>query len=138
MPLASTLAVAVVGVTADRPIQLFLLSVRFLKTPARGVWFPIPPKLGVSSGVQTRVNVDGVLAPLARGDGGKTNNVCVADGVGNTMAGAAGCDGSAVELPERAFLMGKGTNEESLDERRRDLEGVDEAALDDVDEMDAR
>jgi len=129
----------VVGVTAERPIQLFLLSVRFLKTPARGVWFPIPLKLGVSSGVQTNVNVDGVLAPLARGEGGKTNNVCVAVGVGNTVGIAVGWDASDAETPDSAVLIGKGTKEESLAERRRDREDeADEIMPEDAEETDER
>src|SRR3954470_19220849 len=109
MPLASTLAVAVVGVTAERPIQLFRLSVRFRKTPARGVWLPIPLKLGVRSGVQTRVKVDGVLAPLVRGEGGNTNRVCVADGGTTIVGGATGCEdweGSVFEEPESTFRIG--------------------------------
>lgn len=89
--------------------------------------------------MQTSVNVDGVLAPLARGEGGKTNNVCVADGVGNTVLIAVGWDASDVGTPESAVLIGKGTKEESLADRRRDREDdVDEIMLDDAEETDER
>jgi hypothetical protein len=85
--------------------------------------------------VQISVNVDGVLTPLARGEGGKTNNVCVADGVGNVVA--VGWDASDVEKPDSAVLMGKGTKEESLADRRRDREDeADEIMPEDAEEID--
>jgi len=90
--------------------------------------------------VQTSVRVDGVLAPLARGEGGKTNNVCVDDGVGNTGTTMVGWEiASEEEPPDSRFLTGKGTNEESLDDRRRDLEdAADEVMPEDAEEMDER
>jgi hypothetical protein len=81
--------------------------------------------------------VDGVLAPLARGEGGKTNNVCVTDGVGNTELTAAGWDASDVGTPGSTVLIGKGTKEESLADRRRDREDdVDDIMLGDAEKTD--
>jgi len=88
--------------------------------------------------VDTSVNVDGVLTPLARGEGGKTNKVCVAEGVG-WDAVAVHWDASEVETPDKAVLIGKGTNEDSLADGRRDREeDAEEIMLGDAEMIDDR
>lgn len=65
-----------------------------------------------------------MLTPRVRGDGGKTNSVWEADGVG-----AADEVGLGDEMAAKTFLTGKGTSEDIRDDRRRDLEdeAVEEA-----------
>ena len=91
-PVASTRAVAVVGVTGAVPLtQLFLPSVRCrVNDSARGV---SPPPCVLHPGVRyvgvwtvVSMRVLGVLPRPPFGEGGNTNSICDASGVAIAIA----------------------------------------------------
>lgn len=85
-------------------------------------------------GVDDRVNAEGVVIPPFLGEGGKMNRVCVAAGVADVDMDPVDFPDAFEEMLEKAFLIGNGTKEESLEERRDLAETLDAVLGTDEDE----